>query len=158
MLQVHAFKTGESIKAYTESPEYGRIIVATNSSELTTDASGGTWFRETTRVAFIKGKVAQLTERFGKLAKGDTFNADFTVIKKESTTPFYMKADGTPQDPKIKPSYTAKDGTVVPEEVILHNGAPVYMQFEIAPNGTADQLVEAETVVIDHVEEDIARA
>ena len=144
MLQVHAFKTGETILAYPDSPEYGRIIVATISEVITADG----WFKETTRVAFIKGKMEQLNRRFGSLNKGDIFNDNLTVIKRESTTPFY---EG--QDPKVKPAYTDKNGVEHAEEPILHNGAPVYMQFEVAPVGTADQLVGAEVAVVDTVEQ-----
>lgn len=140
MLQVHSFKTGETILAYPDSPEYGRIIVATISDEITADG----WFRETTRVAFVKGKIEQLERRFGSLNKGDVFNDNLTVVKKESTTPFY---EG--QDPKVKPAYTGKDGVEHAEEPILHNGAPVYMQFEVAPVGTADQLIGAESPVVE---------
>lgn len=133
MLRVHKFQSGESIKAFENKPEYGRLIVSSTTEEFTNG-----WFNKTTRVAFIKGKMADLQARFGNLAAGAVVTDNMTIIKKESTTPFYQKADGSNQDPKINPTTG---------EVIMHNGAPVYMQFEIAPKGTADVLVgQTETV------------
>lgn len=128
MVQIYQFKDGSTIKAFDNKPEFGRLIVATTTEEI--NAQG--WLNTTTRVAFIKGKMADLEARFGDKAKGDLVSDKLTIVRKESTSPFY---EG--QQPKVNPS-TA--------EVITHNGAPVYMQFEIAPAGTADVLVGTEAV------------
>jgi hypothetical protein len=129
MLKVHKFQDGSTIKAFTEKPEYGRIIVTT-----TVETFKDGWFSESKRVAFIKGKMDQLAARFGHLKAGDVFNKDLTVRCIESTE----KSFDT-QEPKRK----GADG-----DIILHNGAPVYMEYEVAALGTPDVLLSnvSETV------------
>ena len=146
MVQVHSFKDGSTIKAFPGNPQFGRLIVASEVSTFTFDSSGGVWENVSTRVAFVKGKVADLEARYGSLKKGDIFSDQLTVIQKEATTPFYTKADGTAQDPKVRPAYKDKDGVEHPAEPILHNGAPVYMQYALAPAGTKDELIGTASV------------
>lgn len=128
MVRVYKFQDGQTIKAFTDKPEYGRIIVV---STVETFKDG--WFNESKRVAFIKGKMETLVAKFGHLRAGDVFNANLTIQAVEST----VKSFDT-QEPKRK----GADG-----DIILHNGAPVYMEYVVQPLGAQDVLVGATETV-----------
>ena len=143
----HNFTTGEVIKAYDNSPEYGRIILAQHISELTKDKQGKRWLKKSTRTAFIQGKMSELQEDYGHLESGDVAFDDMCIAKSESLKPFWTQEvtaeDGTvtikKQEPKKRPANLEK-GT--PEKIITHNGKPVYMQFSLEDLGTKDVLIE----------------
>lgn len=148
----HTFKNGNTVEAYPENPTYGRAIVMQPVRELTDDKSGGKWLKKVKRVAFIKGPMKDLIEDYGTKPLGAVAEADFCIVKKESLTPFWtqdiLDDDGNvtgikKQEPKKRPAQYADDGVTVTraEETVLHNGQPVYMQFQIAVNGTKDQLI-----------------
>tara|TARA_R110000822_G_C15141170_1_gene476224 strand:+ start:142 stop:672 length:531 start_codon:yes stop_codon:yes gene_type:complete len=149
----YEFKNGNTIEAYPKSPDFGRMIVAQVSNDLNTHpVTKETFFKTTTRVAFIKGKMVDLVSNFGHLKNGQLFDGDLCIAKRESFAPFwtYQKTmeDGTKQTisqpSKIKPANKAK-GT--PEEVVTVDGKPVYMQFYIATLGTKDTPIVAGAVV-----------
>ena len=133
MLQVHAFKTGNTIEAYPDSPDYGRIAVATIKTQISDDG----WLKPTTNVAFIKGKMEDLNEFYGSLNKGDVFSDDHCVAFRESFEPYYKD-----QPSQIRPAYTNKAGEAIPEEVLLHEGAPYYREYYVAPNGTKSSPID----------------
>ena len=133
MLQVHAFKTGNTIEAYPDSPDYGRIAVATIARKFTDD----NWMRTVTNVAFIKSKMTDLNDAFGSLKKGDVFSEDHCVAVRESFEPYY---EG--QQSQVRPAYTNKAGEAIAEEVLLHEGAPYYRDYYVAPNGTKDSTID----------------
>ena len=83
------FKTGEVIKPYEKSPEYGRIILAEKSKKYQFK-DGQAWYQKTTRVAFIKGKIKDLEADFGHLKSGQLFDEDLCIQKREAMTPFWQ--------------------------------------------------------------------
>lgn len=162
LVVVHKFKDGQTIQPYPDSPEFARIIVAQHSSELVTGNNGQTWLKESTRIAFVKGKTVQLMAKFGKLKFGDVFSKDLCVQKLESFVPFYTWTTKDPatgadilntQKPKIKPG-NEKKGTV--DEEVIVDGKPVYMQFVLAPVGAEDVLIQASAVAEEAAEDDLA--
>ena len=113
---IHKFKDGQTILPFEDNPEYARLIVAQHFSDLVTGDNGQTWLQEATRVAFIKGKTAQLNAKYGHLKYGQVFSKAYCVQKLESFVPFYTwttkdEATGTvtehTQEPKKKPANEA---------------------------------------------------
>jgi|9_EtaG_2_1085328.scaffolds.fasta_scaffold47827_2 hypothetical protein len=157
----HTFNNGNFIEPYTNNPTWGRLIVAQHTEEFVRDKQGGTFFKETTRVAFVKGKVEDLNKRFGHLTKGQLFSDKLTIIKEEQLEPFWeadvevKQPDGTvkvvhkKQPCKVKPAKVDANGVEVrAAEPVLHDGKPVYMQFSLAPAGSLDvQRFEVEAPV-----------
>lgn len=149
----YEFKNGNTIEAYPKSPTFGRMIVAQVSDDWNFNPiTGDAFFKTTTRVAFVKGKIADLEKNFGHLKNGQLFSDKLCIMKRESFEPYWTyektdEADGTKklisQRPKVKPANKDK-GT--PEEVITVDGKPVYMQFVLAPAGTVDTPIVAGAV------------
>ena len=126
-------ESGVIITPSTSNPEFGTIRV-----DQVADVFNNGFFATQRRVAFIRGRVSDLeglVERF-KLKEGSTLNGK--IIKQESFEPFYTKADGTPQEPKIHPTTN---------EVILTDGRPTYLNFVYTEdNSASDHWVENELV------------
>lgn len=153
MLTVYNFKNGNTIEAYPKSPDFGRIIVAQITQDFKMKPNGDAWFKETTRVAFIKGRIADLEKNFGHLKSGQLFSDSLCIVKNESFEPFwtYQKTDETDgtkktisQPCKIKPGSKSKGTVDTPVHI---DGKPVYMQFAVAPVGTKDSILENSPVV-----------
>lgn len=158
---IHKFKDGQTILPFEDNPEYARLIVAQHFSDLVTGDNGQTWLQEATRVAFIKGKTAQLNAKYGHLKYGQVFSKAYCVQKLESFVPFYTwttkdEATGTvtehTQEPKKKPANEAK-GTK--EETIYVDGKPVYMNFVLAKAGAEDVLIKASKEAVAPEEGDV---
>lgn len=160
----YEFKNGNTIEAYPKSPDFGRIIVAQISKDYNMNpVTGDMFFKTTTRVAFVKGKMTDLVSNFGHLKKGQLFDEDLCIAKRESFEPYwtYQKTmeDGTKktisQPAKVKPENKSK-GT--PEETVMVDGKPVYMQFILALKGTKDTPIVAGAVVEEQDTDDLIKA
>ena len=79
-------------------------------------------FRESKRTAFVTldEKAYGMFERAGLLRDGAPLPLQGKLVITETLEP-YMRKDGTPQKPKINPTT---------QEVITHQGAPVYRNTE----------------------------
>ena len=122
-------ETGLVITPSTNNPEFGTIRI-----EQVAQVFSNNFFNSQKRVAFISGRVTDLETL--NLRNGSTLEGK--IIKQESFEPFYVKADGTPQEPKINPTTN---------EVVLTDGRPTYLSFVYTENKSEmDHWVENEVV------------
>lgn len=96
------------------------------------------------RVFFFRGTVVKLQAWVKEtgLAVGADISAKIQplrIVVEERQTPFYTRANGSPQEPKINP----KSG-----KVLLSNGLPIYRNTILTP---ADSVVE--DILIKHTAE-----
>ena len=118
-------QTGLVVTRNESNPEYGTLRLDQVSRTITNN-----FINESRRTVFIRGNYDLL------VSLGYKANQKLAgkIIKLESFNPFYIKSDGTPQEPKINPTT---------QEVILKDGKPVYLEFQyVEDESTPDQWVE----------------
>ena len=123
-----------AVKVSAKNPEYSSILLKASVIRMSKTKTGGFIMDESSRAAYLqlKSSVANALN----LTEGVDINSlglNLTIARKETREPQY---EG--HQPKINPSTS---------EVILVDGAPVYLTDYVAPAGTQDQLITSSTAV-----------
>jgi hypothetical protein len=118
------------IKVSSKNPEWCGILVKSSIMRTSRTKTGGFVIDESTRSAYVQIKT-EVANKLG-LHEGSDLNAfglDLTIARKESREPQYEGHQA-----KVNPTTG---------EIVLVDGAPVYMNDYIAPSGTSDELIRA---------------
>ena len=121
------------IKISNKDPKWCGILVKSTTTRASRTKSGSFVIVESSRASYVQMQTE--VARKLNLHEGmdlNSFGLNLTIARKETREPQY---EG--HQPKVNP----KTG-----EVILEDGAPVYMNDYVAPAGTEDALIKSSSV------------